>query len=276
MNRPDWLKEGCRVIRDDETGTVGGMRCSAGDTPPVVFWVNWDDRAASYGSLDHWLEVLGPLVVEPGDEPKAFGRVSFVAHGTGKPLQPDIWDGRVPEVDQQYTVDGAVYNVVDVAESKTFGTTVTLHICITDAPITDAPDTKDTNPKDAVGIKKAPLSVIPAPFLHAVGLGMMEGALKYGRHNYRPAGIRYSVYYDAAMRHLTAWWEGEDIDQDSGLPHPIKAACCMAVLFDAMVQENGTDDRPPKSPPEWLAEMNRHAADLVEKYPNPKAPFTEL
>ena len=134
---------------------------------------------------------------------------------------------------------------------------------------------KDTNPKDAIGIGKAPLSTVPAPFMHAVGLAMMEGALKYARHNYRAAGIRYSVYYDAAMRHLTAWWEGEDIDADSGLPHPVKAAACMAVLFDAMVRENGTDDRPPKTPEGWLAAMNKHAADLLKKYPNPLPPHTE-
>ena len=134
---------------------------------------------------------------------------------------------------------------------------------------------KDTNPKDAIGIGKAPLSTVPAPFMHAVGLAMMEGALKYARHNYRAAGIRYSVYYDAAMRHLTAWWEGEDIDADSGLPHPVKAAACMAVLFDAMVRENGTDDRPPKTQEGWLTAMNKHAADLLKKYPNPLPPHTE-
>lgn len=138
------------------------------------------------------------------------------------------------------------------------------------------PGSKDTNPKDACGTGKAPLSVVPAPFMHALGLALMEGARKYGRHNYRAVGIRYSVYYDAAMRHLTAWWEGEDIDEDSGLPHPVKAAACMAVLFDSMVRENGTDDRPPASPAGWLDDMNKQAAELLKKYPEGKPPHTEL
>ena len=120
------------------------------------------------------------------------------------------------------------------------------------------------------------MSVIPLPALHAIGLAMLEGSLKYGRHNYREAGIRYSVYYDAAMRHMDAWWEGEDIDEDSGLPHPIKAAACCVVLFDALIRENGTDDRPPKSPPGWLKAMNDHTKALLAKYPDPKPPVTEL
>ncbi|SVD92517.1 uncharacterized protein METZ01_LOCUS445371, partial [marine metagenome] len=30
----------------------------------------------------------------------------------------------------------------------------------------------------------------------------MEGAIKYGRHNYRIAGVRASVYIDATIGHL--------------------------------------------------------------------------
>ena len=51
---------------------------------------------------------------------------------------------------------------------------------------------KPTNPKDAVGIKKTPFSVLPTPVLVEAALGMAEGALKYGRHNYRAIGVRTS------------------------------------------------------------------------------------
>jgi hypothetical protein len=142
-------------------------------------------------------------------------------------------------------------------------------------PADDHWDNKETNPKDAVGMSKAPLSVIPTPAMHAIGLAMMEGARKYGRHNYRRAGIRYSVYYDAVMRHMNQWWEGEDIDGDSGLPHPIKAAACLVILYDALIRENGTDDRPPKSPEGWMEKMNEYARGLLEKYPNALDPHTE-
>ena len=135
---------------------------------------------------------------------------------------------------------------------------------------------KDSNPKDAVGITKAPVSTVPGTALHLLGLALMEGAVKYGRHNWRDAGIRYSVYYDAMMRHMSAWWEGEDIDPDSGLPHPVKAMACLAILVDAIVLKNGCDDRPPRLPEGWLVEINERAKALLERYPNPPEPHTEL
>jgi hypothetical protein len=106
---------------------------------------------------------------------------------------------------------------------------------------------KDTNPKDIIGTSKAPLSCVPIPVLIEMGLGMLEGASKYGRHNWRRAGIRNSVYFDAAIRHLFAWWEGEDNDPDSGLSHITKALCTLAVLRDAQMAGMVTDDRPPKT-----------------------------
>ncbi len=106
---------------------------------------------------------------------------------------------------------------------------------------------KPTNPKDAVGVAKAPLSTVPANVLAELGVAMLEGALKYGRHNYRHAGVRASVYYDALMRHMMAWWEGEDIDPDSGVPHIVKAIATLVVLRDADFRGVLEDDRPPRS-----------------------------
>ena len=106
---------------------------------------------------------------------------------------------------------------------------------------------KDTNPKDAIGTKKwRQFMVVPRQVLWEVGVGMLEGALKYGRHNYRGAGVRASVYCDAALGHIEQFIEGEDIDQDSGLSHVTKAICSLVVLRDAMMNDFWTDDRPPK------------------------------
>ena len=135
---------------------------------------------------------------------------------------------------------------------------------------------KDTNPKDALGIAKVPFSTVPAEVIAEVGLAMLEGALKYGRHNFRDVGVRASVYYDALFRHLTAWWEGQDVDPDSGLSHLVKAMACLAVLRDSQIRENWTDDRPPKIPGDWIKDLNTKAAALLEKYPNPVAAHTEL
>lgn len=135
-------------------------------------------------------------------------------------------------------------------------------------------ETKDTNPKDAVGVRKAPFSTVPAHVTAEVGLAMLEGARKYGRHNYRVAGVRASVYYDATMRHLADWWEGQDIDPDSGLSHIIKAVACLYVLRDAQVNGMCADDRPPSlSDPDWVRRLNDQAGAIIDKYPDPKAPF---
>lgn len=135
---------------------------------------------------------------------------------------------------------------------------------------------KDTNPKDFVGIKKAPLSTVSGPVLMELGLAMLEGARKYGRFNYREKGVLASVYYDALQRHMIDWYEGEDLDPDSGLSHVTKAIATLCVLRDAMIQGKFKDDRPPKSPPGWLAEFNKKAGSIVDKYPNPVAPITAL
>lgn len=134
---------------------------------------------------------------------------------------------------------------------------------------------KPTNPKDAVGIKKVPMSVVPATVLAEVAVGMMEGALKYGRHNYRAIGVRASVYYDATMRHMMDWWEGEDIDPDSQLSHITKAITSLTVLRDSMIRENWVDDRPPRVASGWLAKLNERAAALIGKYPNPVPAYLE-
>lgn len=138
------------------------------------------------------------------------------------------------------------------------------------------PELKPTNPKDAIGSKKVGLSAVPAQVVMELGLALgCEGAPRYGRHNYRIAGVRASVYYDAAMRHLMAWWEGEDIDPDSGLPHVVKAMACMAVLRDAQINNKLSDDRPPLPRQGWVAELNKKAEEILARYPEPKRAFTK-
>jgi len=134
---------------------------------------------------------------------------------------------------------------------------------------------KDSNPKDSVGIKKVPFSTVPAPVIAEIGLAMLEGARKYRRHNYRAIGVRASVYIDACMRHLTNWWEGESIDPDSGLSHLVKATACLVVLRDAQILDKMVDDRPPKHKDGWIQELNKKAAEIIEKYPEELEPYTE-
>lgn len=133
------------------------------------------------------------------------------------------------------------------------------------ASLSSEADRKPTNPKDAIGIKKAPLSCVPMNVVAEMGVGMLEGAAKYGRHNYRAVGVRSSVYFDATMRHLIAWWEGEDVDPDSGLSHVTKALVSLAVLRDAQMQGKCTDDRPPRSTP-FYADLNKKSATVLDRH----------
>ena len=135
-------------------------------------------------------------------------------------------------------------------------------------------ESKDTNPKDALGIKKAPASTLPTGPMYEVALAMLEGARKYGRHNYRTLGVKASVYYDAALRHLTDWWEGEDIDEASGIHHLMKAAACLFIVRDSMLMENWIDDRPPQYPEKLdMPRLNKLSQEMITKYPQCVKPF---
>ncbi len=138
--------------------------------------------------------------------------------------------------------------------------------------------TKPTNPKDRVGTLKVSMSHVPCEVLYELALAMMEGAMKYGRHNYRASGVRASVYFDATKRHIDAWWEGENFDPESkvGLHHVSKAIASLTVLRDAMLSGKLIDDRPPKLKDGWLNEMNAKAKALVESFPDPVAPYTQV
>jgi hypothetical protein len=64
---------------------------------------------------------------------------------------------------------------------------------------------------------------------------MTVGAKKYGADNWRNLEDGRRRYYAASLRHLTAWWEGEACDAESGLPHLAHAACCL--LFPLAIDQ---------------------------------------
>lgn len=120
------------------------------------------------------------------------------------------------------------------------------------------------NPKDAIGSRKAPMSTVPSGVIAEVGVAMLEGASKYGRHNFRASKIRSSVYYDATIRHVFDFWEGSDTDPDSGLCHLTKAIASLVVWRDAMMQGMLIDDRPPCSAA-FYPELNALASKILER-----------
>lgn len=104
------------------------------------------------------------------------------------------------------------------------------------------------NPKDILGAKKPPLSLVPPALLIRVSKVMELGAKKYGAFNWRQKSVKKTVYIEAAMRHLQALLDGQDTDPESGQPHEAHAAACMGILLDARANGNEIDDRPPAGP----------------------------
>lgn len=104
-------------------------------------------------------------------------------------------------------------------------------------------EVKDTNPKAAIGGTKIPLHLWPNTASVMGALAFLDGAGKYGRQNYRPMGAKASTYYDAAKRHLDAWFEGEDLAPDSMVHHLGHALACLAILVETIALGNLEDDR---------------------------------
>jgi len=117
---------------------------------------------------------------------------------------------------------------------------------------------KGTNPKDLVGAKKVSITKLPAVGILHGSHAMMDGAAKYGPFNWRDNKVKASIYVDAAMRHLNAWFDGEENATDSGAHHLGHALACCAILLDAQETGNMVDDRPKDGKfNEVLARLNK-------------------
>lgn len=101
----------------------------------------------------------------------------------------------------------------------------------------------DDNPKTALGEAKPKLSDTPTIGIREMGRVFSMGAKKYGRFNWREHTVSSTVYYDAAQRHLMAWFDGEDTDPESGLHHLAHVMACMNILLDAAKHNKLNDNR---------------------------------
>lgn len=101
-----------------------------------------------------------------------------------------------------------------------------------------------SNPKDLFGAKKVSISKLPAIAVLHGAHAMMDGARKYGPYNWRDKKVVAGIYVDAALRHIQAWFEGEENASDSGVHHLGHAIACCAILLDAKETGNLIDDRP--------------------------------
>ena len=111
-------------------------------------------------------------------------------------------------------------------------------------PIAAEEEEEGVNPKDALGVAKPSLSVVPPVALFHMAQAMRDGKEKYGHMNWRVSKVNATIYYDAAQRHLMSWLDGEDRASDSGVHHLAHAMACLGIILDAESVGKLHDDRP--------------------------------
>jgi hypothetical protein len=90
---------------------------------------------------------------------------------------------------------------------------------------------------------KLPMHLVPPKAIKALAEVLQYGAHKYDERNWEK-GANYSVPYASLMRHLIAFWEGEDKDPESGLSHTHHILMNAAMLVEYEGQSDLFDDRP--------------------------------
>jgi hypothetical protein len=97
-----------------------------------------------------------------------------------------------------------------------------------------------------MGIKhdqgKPQWNLLPLKYLVGVVRVLMFGAKKYDAWNWRK-GMPWSQPYNALMRHLIAWSEGEETDPETGESHLDHAMCCLIFLRFNTMEKPDLDDR---------------------------------
>ena len=123
------------------------------------------------------------------------------------------------------------------------------------------------NPKDAIGLTKSPLRLVPPALVIETAVAMANGAEKYGPYNWRETGVNLSVYLEALLRHVYAYMDGEESAEDSGVKHLAHAAACLAIIFDAESVGKLIDDRPtPGQAARLMAEQTQQAPTVLNPW----------
>jgi hypothetical protein len=88
--------------------------------------------------------------------------------------------------------------------------------------------------------------LVPYDAIRGIAEILTIGAQKYDARNWE-RGLNYGRVYGAILRHITAWWQGEDRDTESGKSHLDHALT--ELMFLSAYEKRGMkqfDDRPGK------------------------------
>jgi hypothetical protein len=92
------------------------------------------------------------------------------------------------------------------------------------------------------GMKIERFDLIPSRPLAAVARHYGVGAEKYADHNWRYK-YAWSKSYAALQRHANAFWDGEDIDKETGSNHMAAVAFHALALLEYCETNQEKDDR---------------------------------
>lgn len=95
--------------------------------------------------------------------------------------------------------------------------------------------------KDDTG--KLPYHLLPSDAVEEVIKVLQYGSEKYAPRNWEK-GMAWSRPFSALMRHMWAWWRGQNTDPETGLSHLAHAGCCILFLLAYQSRRVGSDDRP--------------------------------
>lgn len=109
--------------------------------------------------------------------------------------------------------------------------------------ITNGDEVRVTSSTGGQKGKKLPqLSAIDPLAIMEVAKVAGFGAEKYDKLNFMK-GYEWSLSYDAMQRHEHAFWNGQDLDDESGLLHLAHAAWHNLAMISFILRGLGTDDR---------------------------------
>lgn len=89
---------------------------------------------------------------------------------------------------------------------------------------------------------KPDMSLLSTKALLEISKVMDFGKKKYSANNWRK-GMQWSRLIAAALRHITAFNDGEDIDSETGISHLAHAGCCIMFLLEYEKTQKEKDDR---------------------------------